>query len=209
MTEDKCFSIKFVSKPCEEKQKKIIEKVSFYFTHGANTAAFHAVQPGSNSQNDSSWCLNVCIRAVESFNKDTARKAMRRLLNAEGDFTIYVITCDPSQSPALMDGEPLNHHLQTDFQPWRDYRELTESGASGRYALSGLVQAVDRLEDYGFRLASEMFDPNLFCIDAHDHVKLIITVCWRLISRPENTTSVQQEATPRGTPTHSSQHLSG
>jgi hypothetical protein len=65
------------------------------------------------------------------------------------------------------------------------------------------------LEDYEFRLASEMFDPNLFCIDAHDHVKLIITVCWRLISRPENTTSVQQEATPRGTPTHSSQHLSG
>jgi hypothetical protein len=32
VTEDKCFSIESVSKPCEEKQKKIIEKVSSYFT---------------------------------------------------------------------------------------------------------------------------------------------------------------------------------
>ena len=32
VTEDKCFWIEFVSKPCEEKQKKIIEKVSSYFT---------------------------------------------------------------------------------------------------------------------------------------------------------------------------------
>ena len=107
VTEDTCFSIKFGKKPCEEKQKKVIEKVASYFTHRANTAVFHAVQPRSNSQNDSGWCLNVFVRAAESFNKDSARRAMRRLLNAgrevliEGDFTIYVTTCDPSQLHVL------------------------------------------------------------------------------------------------------------
>jgi hypothetical protein len=73
-------------------------------------------------------------------------------------------------STVLMDGEPLNHRLQRDFKQWRDYRELNESG---RYALSGLVQAVDRVEDYGFRLV--MFDPAIFCIDADDHVKLMFS----------------------------------
>jgi hypothetical protein len=52
VTADTCFSIQFGTKPCEEKQKKAIEKVASYFTHQANTAVVHAaVQPGSNSQN--------------------------------------------------------------------------------------------------------------------------------------------------------------
>jgi hypothetical protein len=69
VTEDTCFSIKSGTKPCEEKQKRAIEN---FFTHRANTAVFHAVQPGSNSQNDSGWCLNVFVRAAESLNKDSA-----------------------------------------------------------------------------------------------------------------------------------------
>jgi hypothetical protein len=105
VTADTCFSIKFGTKPCEEKQKSAIEKVASYFTHRANTAVVHAVQPGSNSQNDSGWCMNVFVRAAESFNKKSARTAIRRrLLTAglgEGDFTIYVTTCDPSQSRDL------------------------------------------------------------------------------------------------------------
>jgi hypothetical protein len=76
--------------------------------------------------------------------------------------------CSLLYSPVLMDGEPLNHRLQRDFKPWRDDRELNESG---RYALSGLVQAVDRLENYGFRMV--VFDLSLWSIDAHDHVKLM------------------------------------
>ena len=52
VTADTCFSIQFGTKPCEEQQKKAIEKVASYFTHQANTAVVHAaVQPGSNSQN--------------------------------------------------------------------------------------------------------------------------------------------------------------
>jgi hypothetical protein len=71
-------------------------------------------------------------------------------------------------SPVLMDGEPLKHRLQRDFKLWRDRRELDESG---RYALAGLFQLSDRLGNYGYRQV--LFDPNLFCIDAHDRVKLM------------------------------------
>jgi hypothetical protein len=67
-----------------------------------------------------------------------------------------------------MDGEPLKHRLQRDFKLWRDRRELDESG---RYALAGLFQLSDRLGNYGYRQV--LFDPNLFCIDAHDRVKLM------------------------------------
>ena len=109
VTADTCFSIQFGTKPCEEKQKKAIEKVASYFTQRANTAVVHAaVQPWSKSQNASGWCLNVFVRAAESFKKSSARKTMRRrLLTAgcdgfeEGNFTIYVTTCDPSQSHVL------------------------------------------------------------------------------------------------------------
>jgi hypothetical protein len=104
VTADTCFSIKFATKQCEEKQKKLTEKVASYFTKQAN-ALGHAVQPGSNLQNGS--CLNVFVRAAESFNKESARKAMSRLLNSkrdgliQGEFTIYVTKCNPSQSHVL------------------------------------------------------------------------------------------------------------
>ena len=102
VTEDKCFSIKFVTKPCEEKQKGIIERVSSYFkSTGRANINTTAVQPGSDLHNVSGWCLNVFVRAAESFNKDTARKAMYRILKEEGDVSIYIITCKPSQSHVL------------------------------------------------------------------------------------------------------------
>ena len=103
VTQDNCFSIKFTTKPCEEKQKGIIERVATYFKtcktrENINTTA---VQPGSDSQNDSGWCLNVFVRAAESFKKETAKKAMYRIMKEEGDFSIYFSTCDPSQSHVL------------------------------------------------------------------------------------------------------------
>ncbi len=109
VTEDTCFSIQFRTKPCEEKQKNAIEHVTSYFTNRANTGVVHtAIKPGSNSQNDSGWCLNVFVRAVNSFNKNSARRAMRRTLSKagrcgfeDGDFTIYVTACYPSQSRVL------------------------------------------------------------------------------------------------------------
>ena len=103
VTEDQGFSIKFVTKPCEEKQKEIIERVASYFKtcktrENINTTA---VQPGSDSQNDSGWCLNVFVRAAESFKKETAKKAMYRIMKGEGDCSIYLSTCNSSQSHVL------------------------------------------------------------------------------------------------------------
>jgi hypothetical protein len=100
VTEDKCFSIRFQTKPCEEKQKGIIERVSSNFKTRANINTT-AVQPESDSHNVSGWCLNVFVRAAESFKANTARKAMSRILKEEGDFSIYISTCDPSQSHVL------------------------------------------------------------------------------------------------------------
>ena len=103
VTQDNCFSIKFKTKPCEEKQKGIIERVASYFKtcktrENINTTA---VQPGSDSQNDSGWCLNVFVRAAESFKKETAKKAMYRIMKGEGDCSIYLSTCNSSQSHVL------------------------------------------------------------------------------------------------------------
>ncbi len=100
VTEDQGFSIKFVTKPCEEKQKEIIERVASYFKTRANIKTI-AVQPGLDSHNVSGWCLNVFVRAAESFKKDTAKKAMYRILKEEGNFSIYFLTIDPSQSHVL------------------------------------------------------------------------------------------------------------
>lgn len=104
VTEDTCFSIKFSTKQCGEKQKMFTEKVASYFTKQAN-ALVHAVQPGSNSQNG--LCLNVFVRAAKSYNKNSARRAISRLLNSQrdvsiqGESTIYITACDPSQSHVL------------------------------------------------------------------------------------------------------------
>ena len=104
VTEDTCFSIKFETKQCGEKQKMFTEKVASYFTKQAN-ALVHAVQPGSNSQNG--LCLNVFVRAAKSYKKDSARRAISRLLKSQrdvsiqGEFTIYITACDPSQSHVL------------------------------------------------------------------------------------------------------------
>jgi hypothetical protein len=71
-------------------------------------------------------------------------------------------------SPVLMEGEPLSHRLHRDLEQWRNHRELTEDL---RHSLLGLSRTVDRLEDYGFRPVT--MDLSLFCIDAHDRVKLM------------------------------------
>jgi hypothetical protein len=72
--------------------------------------------------------------------------------------------------PGLMEGEPLNHRLERDLQPWKKDRELTESL---RHALYNLVRLLDRLLDYGLRLV--VFDPSLFSIGPNDQVKLIFS----------------------------------
>jgi hypothetical protein len=49
--------------------------VSSYFKDRGNTAA---VQSGPDSQNNSSWCLNVFGCAATSYNKESARRAIKR-----------------------------------------------------------------------------------------------------------------------------------
>ena len=78
VTEDQFFYlIHFETKPCKAKQEEIIEKVSSYFKDRGNTAA---VQSGPDSQNNSSWYLNVFVRAAKPFNRETPRRAMQRFL---------------------------------------------------------------------------------------------------------------------------------
>lgn len=101
-TADTCFFIKFGTKPCEDEQKSVIEKVTTYFTRKAPIINF-VVQP-TNSQNGSSWCLTVYVRSEpDAFKKDTASKSIRRSLRnvSGGNFSIYTAVCDPSQSRIL------------------------------------------------------------------------------------------------------------
>ena len=98
------FSIKFESKPCEEKQTSAIEEIKSYLS--TQTGDFF-VQPESKSQNESCWCLNVGFRAApgHGLKKDSVSKGLRRRLNkieAEcGQFSIYEEKCDPSQFRVL------------------------------------------------------------------------------------------------------------
>ena len=71
-------------------------------------------------------------------------------------------------SPVCMDGEPLRDRLRRDLGPWKADHELTEEF---RNLLSGLLQAVDRLENDGFRFV--VWDENVFSITSEDHVKLM------------------------------------
>ena len=94
------FSIKFESKPCEEKQTSAIEEIKSYLS--TQTGDFF-VQPESKSQNESCWCLNVGFRAAHGLKKDSVSKGLRRRLNKLDDqcrnlkFSIYEEKCDPSQ----------------------------------------------------------------------------------------------------------------
>ena len=96
------FSIKFESKPCEEKQTSAIEEIRSYLS--TQTGDFF-VQPESKSQNESCWCLNVGFRAApgHGLKKDSVSKGLRRRLNKLDDqcrnlkFSIYEEKCDPSQ----------------------------------------------------------------------------------------------------------------
>ena len=97
------FSIKFESKPCEEKQTSAIEEIRSYLS--TQTGDFF-VQPESKSQNESCWCLNVGFRAApgHGLKKDSVSKGLRRRLNKLDEpcgslkFSIYhEEKCDPSQ----------------------------------------------------------------------------------------------------------------
>ena len=96
------FSIKFESKPCEEKQKSAIKAITSYL---AKQKGDYFVQPESKSQNESCWCLNVGFRAApdHGLKNDSLSKGLRRRLNKlDGQcgslkFSIYEEKCDPSQ----------------------------------------------------------------------------------------------------------------
>ena len=97
------FSIKFESKPCDEKQKSAIKEVTSYLS---TQKGDFFVQPESKSQNESCWCLNVGFRAApgHGLKKDSVSKGLRRRLNKLDEpcgslkFSIYhEEKCDPSQ----------------------------------------------------------------------------------------------------------------
>ena len=98
------FSIKFESKPCDEKQKSAIKEITSYLS---TQRGDKFVQPESKSQNESSWRLNVIFRDAPDhvLNKDSVSRGLRRRLNkieAEcGQFSIYEEKCDPSQFRVL------------------------------------------------------------------------------------------------------------
>lgn len=101
VTEDQFFYlIRFETKTCKAKQEEIIKMVSSYFKDRGNTAA---VQSGPDSQNNSSWCLNVFGCAATSYNKNSARRAMKRILErcACGNVSIFINPSGSSRSHVL------------------------------------------------------------------------------------------------------------
>jgi hypothetical protein len=94
------FSIKFESKPCDEKQKSAIKEVTSYLS---TQKGDYFVQPESKSQNESCWCLNVGFRAAPDHKIDSVSRGLRRRLNkldakcGNLKFSIYEEKCDPSQ----------------------------------------------------------------------------------------------------------------
>jgi len=101
VTEDQFFYlIRFETKPCKAKQEEIIKMVSSYFKDRGNTAA---VQSGPDSQNNSSWCLNVFGCAATSYNKESARRAIKRFSERWecGNVSIFINPSGSSRSHVL------------------------------------------------------------------------------------------------------------